>query len=64
MQKFSSSVRFLLFWVLAFLSFPIAGLFSNLMDAVSTSLVAVLAGAILGLIQWLVLRSQLSLSMW
>jgi hypothetical protein len=68
MKTFRSSPRFLLFWVLAFLSFPIAGLLANLMGAVTTPLIAILAGLIagatLGLIQWLVLRSQLSLSVW
>ena len=68
MNTFSSSGRFLLFWVLAFLSFPIAGLLANLMGAVTTPRIAILAGLIagatLGLIQWLLLRSQLSLSMW
>ena len=68
MKTFSSSRRFLILWVLAFLSFPIAGLLANLMGAVTTPLVAILAGAIagatLGLVQWLVLRSQLSLSVW
>jgi hypothetical protein len=66
MKTFRSSPRFLLFWVLAFLSFPIAGLLANLMGAVTTPLIAILAGLIagatLGLIQWLVLRSQLALS--
>lgn len=68
MKAFRSSRRFLLFWVLAFLSFPIAGLLANLMGAVTTPLIAILAGLIagatLGLVQWLVLRSQLSLSIW
>lgn len=68
MKTFRTSPRFLLLWVLAFLSFPIAGLLANLMGAVTTPGVAILAGLIaggtLGLVQWLVLRSQLPLSRW
>lgn len=68
MKNLGSSRRFLIFWVLAFLSFPVAGLLANLMGAVNTPLIAVLAGAIagatLGLIQWLVLKSRVSLSIW
>lgn len=68
MKNLGSSRRFLIFWVLAFLSFPVAGLLANLMGAVTTPLIAVLAGAIagatLGLIQWLVLKSRVSLSIW
>jgi hypothetical protein len=68
MKTFRSSPRFLLLWVLAFLSFPIAGLLANLMGAVTTPGVAILAGLIaggtLGGVQWLVLRSQLTLSRW
>ena len=66
MKTIRSSPRFLLLWVLAFLSFPIAGLLANLMGAVTTPGIALLAGLIaggtLGLVQWLVLRSQLALS--
>jgi hypothetical protein len=68
MMTFRASPRFLLLWVLAFLSFPIAGLLANLIGAVTTPLIAILAGLIaggtLGAVQWLVLRSQLSLSRW
>ena len=68
MKTIRSSPRFLLLWVLAFLSFPIAGLLANLMGAVTTPGIALLAGLIaggtLGLVQWLVLRAQLSLSRW
>jgi hypothetical protein len=57
--------RFWLFWILAFLSFPIAGLLANLIGAVTTPVRAIFAGAIagatLGLVQWLVLRSRLPL---
>jgi hypothetical protein len=67
-KTFISSRRFLLFWVLAFLSFPIAGLLANLMGAVTDPVRALLAGAIagatLGLVQWFVLKSRLSLPIW
>jgi hypothetical protein len=51
--------------VLVFLSFPIAGLFAIFVGSVTTPVRAIFAGAIagatLGLIQWLVLRSRLPL---
>jgi hypothetical protein len=63
MQEGSVSWRFWLFWILAFLGFPIAGLLANLVGAVTTPARAimsgVIAGAVLGLVQWLVLKSQL-----
>jgi hypothetical protein len=65
MQEFTISWRFWLFWILAFLGFPIAGLLANFFGSVITPLRAVIAGAvagaILGFIQWLVLRSRLPL---
>ena len=65
MKKLTTNWRFWLFWVVAFLSFPIAGLLANLVGSVTTPLRAVIAGAIagatLGLIQWLVLKSRLPL---
>ena len=68
MQTVIPSWRFWLFWVLAFLSFPIAGVLANLVGAVTTPLRAILAGAIagatLGLVQWLVLKSRLPLPIW
>ena len=68
MQNVIPSWRFWLSWGLAFLGFPIAGLLANLIGSVTTPLRAVLAGAIagatLGLVQWLVLKSQLPLSIW
>ena len=69
MKNVSPSQRFLLFWVLAFLSFPIAGLlaiFGVPVDTPVRALIAVaIAGAALGLVQWLILRSRLpSLSLW
>jgi len=69
MQELSMYWRFWLFWVLAFLSFPIAGLLANLVGSVTTPVRAILAGAIagatLGLIQWLILKSRLPLlSIW
>jgi hypothetical protein len=67
-KEFSMYSRFWLFWVLAFLGFPIAGLLANLVGAVTTPVRAILAGAIagavLGLVQWFVLKSRLSLSIW
>jgi len=61
------SWRFWLFWLLAFLAFPIGGLLANvLVGPITTTVQAVLAGAItgvvLGLIQWLVLKGPLHLS--
>ena len=69
MQELTTYWRFWLFWVLAFLSFPIAGLLANLVGSVTTPVRAILAGAIagatLGLIQWLILKSRLPLlSIW
>jgi hypothetical protein len=69
MHEFTTSWRFWLFWVLAFLSFPIAGLLAILVGPVTTPVRAVMAGALagatLGLIQWLVLKSRLpSLTIW
>jgi len=63
MKDLSMYWLFWLFWVLAFFSFPIAGLLANLIGAVTTPVRAIFAGAIagatLGLVQWLVLRSRL-----
>jgi hypothetical protein len=69
MKELSTNRRFWLFWVLAFLSFPIAGLLAVFVVPVDTPVRALLAGAIggaaLGLIQWLVLKSRLpSLPIW
>jgi hypothetical protein len=69
MKELSTYWRFWLFWILAFLSFPIAGLLANIVGSVTTPVRAILAGAIagatLGLIQWLVLKAQLPLlSIW
>jgi len=65
MKEFSMYWRFWLFWVLAFFSFPIAGLLANLVGSVTTPVRAILAGAIsgatLGLVQWLILKSRLPL---
>jgi hypothetical protein len=65
MQLAKGSWRFWMFWVVAFLSFPVAGLLANLVGSVDTPARALLAGAIagaeLGFIQWLILRSRLSL---
>lgn len=63
MQANKTNWRFWLFWVLAFLSFPVAGLLANLVGSVNTPVRGLLAGAIagtvLGLIQWLVLKARL-----
>jgi hypothetical protein len=65
MNELSTYWRFWLYWILAFLSFPIAGLLANLVGAVTTPVRAIFAGAVagatLGLVQWLVLRSRLPL---
>lgn len=63
MQAHKTNWHFWLFWVLAFLSFPIAGLLANLVGSVNTPvrglLAGAIAGAVLGLIQWLVLKLRL-----
>jgi len=68
MQDLITFWRFWLFWGLAFLGFPVAGLLANFVGMVTTPVRAILAGAIagatLGLIQWLVLRSRLPLPIW
>lgn len=69
MKELSTTWRFWLFWVLAFFSFPIAGLLAVFVVPVDTPVRALIAGAIagaaLGLIQWLVLKGRLpSLSIW
>jgi hypothetical protein len=68
MQNAIPTWGFWLYWMLAFLGFPIAGLLANTLGPVDTPVRALLAGAvsglILGLVQWLVLRSHLSLSIW
>ena len=69
MKELSTNRRFWLFWVLAFLSFPIAGVLAIFVVPVTTPVRAFIAGAIagaaLGLIQWLILRSRLpSLPIW
>jgi hypothetical protein len=69
MKQPSTTWRFWLFWVLAFFSFPIAGLLALFVVPVDTPVRALIAGAIagaaLGLIQWLILKSRLpSLSIW
>jgi hypothetical protein len=65
MQEITTYWRFWLFWLLAFLSFPIAGLLANLVGSVTSPVRAILAGAIagatLGLVQWLILKSRLPL---
>jgi hypothetical protein len=68
MQDLITNWRFWLFWFIAFLGFPIAGVLANLIGPVTTPTKAVLAGAVagaaLGLVQWLVLRTQLPLPFW
>ena len=69
MKQPSTNRRFWIFWVLAFLSFPVAGLLATFVGPVTTPVRALIAGAIsgvtLGLIQWLVLKLRLPvLSIW
>ena len=69
MKELATNRRFWLLWVLAFLSFPIAGVLAVFVVPVTTLVRALIAGAIggaaLGLVQWLVLKSRLpSLSIW
>ena len=56
--------RFLLWWMLAFLGFPIGGLLAIMLvgsvdGAVSGALGGALAGAVIGVAQWLALRGHL-----
>jgi hypothetical protein len=69
MQDLTAFWQFWLCWGIAFISFPFAGVLANFVSAVTTPVRAILAGAIsgaiLGLIQWLVLRSRIpSLPIW
>lgn len=61
------SLRFWLLWLLAFLGFPLAGVLARLLGPITTVPIALLAGAVggaaLGLVQWLVLRQQLAISL-
>lgn len=65
MNEFTISWRFWLYWILAFLGFPIAGFLANLIVSVTTPvqgiIAGIVAGAVLGLVQWLALRSGLPL---
>jgi len=61
--------RFWLFWALAFLGFPLGGLLATLIvGPVTTTTRAALSGTItggvLGLVQWLALKSRLPLPLW
>jgi hypothetical protein len=63
------SWRFWLFWGLAFLGFPIGGLLTNLIigpitTAIRAGIGGAIAGFVLGLIQWLVLKGQIPVSYW
>lgn len=66
MQNLGTSGYFWLFWGLAFLGFPLAGVLANFVGGVTTPMRALLAGTIagatLGLVQWFVLKSRLPLS--
>ena len=48
MKELSTTWRFWLFWVLAFLSFPIAGVLAIFVVPVTTPMRALIAGAIAG----------------
>lgn len=59
--------RFWLLWFIAFTGFPIGGLLVKLLigpinTLASAALGGIISGAILGLVQWLVLRGQFPLS--
>ena len=60
--------RFFLWWMLAFLGFPIGGLLAIVLvgsvdGAVSGALGGALAGAVIGAAQWLVLRRYMSVGL-
>ncbi len=63
MKTSSTNWRFWLFWVLAFLSFPIAGVLAMFVVPVDTPVRALIAGAVGGaalwLMEWLVLKARL-----
>lgn len=68
-QSVINNWGFWLSWALAFLGFPLGGLLANLsLGPVSTPLRGLLAGlitgAVLGAVQWWVLRSHWPLSAW
>lgn len=63
------SWRFWMFWALAFLGFPIGGLLANVLvgpvtNTVKAALAGLITGAVIGLIQWLVLKSIMQLPVW
>jgi hypothetical protein len=65
----ATGLRFFLWWMLAFLSFPLGGLLAlvvvgSVEGAVSGALGGTLAGAVIGTAQWLVLRSYLRVGPW
>jgi hypothetical protein len=68
MPVVTTSWRFWMFWGVAFLGMPVAGFLANLVGPVDTagraSLAGAIAGAVLGLVQWLVLRSRLPVPLW
>ncbi len=68
-SHFTTSWRFWIFWALAFLGFPLGGGLAYLIiGPITTTVQAVLAGAItgaiLGGVQWLVLRTAIPLPIW
>jgi hypothetical protein len=68
-SHFTTSWRFWVFWAVAFLGFPVGGALAYaLIGPITTTMQAGLAGAItgaiLGAVQWLVLRTAMPLPIW
>ncbi len=67
-EQITISWRFWLYWGLAFIAFPIGGLFATaivgpVINAIRAVLAGAITGAVLGLIQWFVLQGSIPLSM-
>ncbi len=68
-SHFTTSWRFWGFWAVAFLGFPLGGtlayaLIGPMTTIVQAGLGGAITGAILGIVQWLVLRTAIPLPMW